>query len=131
MEESLIGLLLASAGLTALVSTRVNWNRIEAPALPPYIILRRVSGVRDYRMSGATGLVETRVQVDCFGATYASAKGAARAIEAAISGYKGASSTTTFDGIFLAAERDLIDDDDTPADLHGVSLDFMVWHKET
>lgn len=131
MEESLIGLLLATAGVTAVVSTRVNWNRIEPGAVPPYVILRRISGGRDYKMSGATGLVETRVQIDCHGATYASAKTAARAIEAALSGYKGGSGTTTFDGIFLTAERDLIDEDETPADLHGVSMDFMVWHKET
>lgn len=131
MEESLIGLLLATSGVTAVVSTRINWNKSASPAVPPYVILRKVSGARDYRMSGATGLTETRMQADCYGTTYASAKAAARAIEAALSGYRGASGTTTFDGIFLIDERDLIDDDESPADLHGVSLDFMIWHKET
>ncbi|MBK8772800.1 MAG: hypothetical protein IPM06_20550 [Rhizobiales bacterium] len=92
-------------------------------------MLRRISGVRDYKLSGATGLVESRVQVDCYGSTYASAKAVARAVEAVLSGYSGTQGATTFDGIFLIAERDLIDDDESPADLHGVSLDFMVWHK--
>lgn len=131
MEASLIGLLLATSGVTAAVSTRINWNRIEPPAVTPYVILQRISGVRDYKMSGATGLTESRVQIDCYGSTYASAKGAAQAIEAALSGYKGASGTTTFDGIFLTAERDLVDEDEGPADLHGISMDFMLWHKET
>ena len=129
MEESLIALLLASTGVSDLVSARVNWNRIAPPAAPPYVILRRISGVRDYKLSGATGLVESRVQVDCYGSTYASAKAVARAVEAVLSGYRGTQGATTFDGIFLSAERDLIDDDESPADLHGVSLDFMVWHK--
>lgn len=131
MEQSLIALLLAASGLTTLVSQRVNWNKIAAPAVAPYVTLRRISGARDYAMGGATGLVETRVQVDCYGDTYTSAKGVARQVEAVLSGYRGTSQTTKFDGIFLTAERDLIDDDESPADLHGVSLDFMVWHKET
>ena len=129
MEESLIALLLASTGVSDLVSARVNWNRIAPPAGSPYVILRRISGVRYYKMSGTTGLVESRVQVDCYGSTYASAKAVARAVEAVLSGYSGTQGATTFDGIFLIAERDLIDDDESPADLHGVSLDFMVWHK--
>lgn len=129
MEESLVAKLLAASGLTALVVDRINWNKIAAPAVAPYVILRRISGGRDYHMGGASGLVETRVQVDCLGSTYASAKAVARAVESALSGFRGVQGLTTFDGIFLTAERDLIDDDESPADLHGVSLDFMVWHK--
>lgn len=130
MEESLVAKLLAASGLVALVVDRVNWNKIETPAAVPYVILRRISGGRDYHMGAASGLVETRVQADCYGGTYASAKGVARAVEAALSGFQGVQGSTTFDGIFLTAERDLIDEDDSPVDLHGVSLDFIVWHKE-
>lgn len=129
MEESLIALLLAVSGVTTVVGERVHWNRIEAPAVAPYVILRTISGTRDYAMDGATGLVESRVQVDCYGSTYASAKTAARAIEAALSGYRGTQGGTEFGGVFLTAERDLVDEDESPADLHGVSLDFTIWHK--
>lgn len=130
MESSLMTLLLSSADLASLVDTRIKWNRIAAPATPPYAILRRISGRIDYKMDGASGLSESRLQVDCYGSTYSSAKSVARAFQKALSGYSGAVGATKFDGVFLLAERDMIDEDETTADLHAVSLDFIIWHKE-
>lgn len=130
IEESLVAYLLADASISALVSDRIHWGRIEAPALAPYVIMQKISAPRGYHMLGSDGLVESRIQVDCFAVTYLSAKSVARAIETRLSGFRGTQATTDFKAAFLQDERDTIIDDDAPADLMGVSLDFTIWHKE-
>lgn len=131
MEESLVAYLLNSAALASLVNNRISWLKSPLNVSTPYIILAKISGLRDYRMQGTTGLQNSLVQADCFGATYSNAKAVARLVEARLSAYHGAFGTTTFQGVFLNAERDLYLDDESTSDLFGVSLDFNIWHKET
>lgn len=130
MEESFVALLLAASGLSALVSARIFWGKAPQSVAAPYVVLSRVSGIPDYHLQGPSGLVQSRVQADCYGTTYASAKGVARQVEARLSGFRGPHGTTQFDGVFKVGERDLYNDDPTPAALHAVSMDFTLWHKE-
>lgn len=129
MEEALRTFLLASAGLTALVGTRIHWVRSPQGSASPRIVLYVISGLRDMRMDGPTGLIASRVQVDCIGASYGSAKAVARAVEARLSGYTGTASGIVFQGCFLIGERDDFEDADTPDKLFRTSLDFNIWHK--
>ena len=129
MEEALIAHLLAASGITSLVGQRINWTRSPQGAAAPRIVLYRISGLRDMVMSGPTGLVSSRVQADCFGLTYASAKGVARAVETRLSGYSGTTGGIRFEGAFLVSERDDYFDGETPDKLFRTSLDFIVWHK--
>lgn len=80
-------------------------------------------------MLAPSGLVESRVQVDCYGLTYASSKTTARAVEVRMSGAKTTHSATVFDGAFLDAERDGYEDEASPDKLFRTSLDFIIWHK--
>lgn len=129
MESALVAHLLGSAGLATLVGTRINWVRAPQGALSPRIVLYRISGVRDMHMAGPSGLIASRVQVDCLGLTYDSAKSVARAVEARLSGFSG-TRAIRFDGCFLVNERDDFSDTDTPDKLFRTSLDFIIWHKE-
>jgi hypothetical protein len=129
MEESLIALLLQWQPLRDIVQARIGWVLITQGSPPPYVVMTRVSGSRDTTFSGPSGLVSSRVQVDCYAETYISAKAVARAVEARLSGFKGELGPTFFDGIFLDAERDLFDADGGTDRLHRVSLDFLIWHK--
>lgn len=129
MEEALRTFLLASAGLTALVGTRIHFVRSPQGSASPRIVLYVISGLRDMRMDGPTGLIASRVQVDCIGASYGSAKAVARAVEARLSGYTGTASGIVFQGCFLIGERDDFEDADTPDKLFRTSLDFNIWHK--
>lgn len=129
MEEALRDYLLDATAITALVGTRILWVRSPQGAASPRIVLYRISGLRDMRMDGATGLISSRVQVDCLGASYLSAKSVARAVEARLSGYSGTRSGIVFQGCFLIGERDDFDDAETPDKLFRTSLDFNIWHK--
>lgn len=126
MEAALIAKLLATAGVTALVSTRINWSRRTQGAALPAIVLHRVSGLPDVHHAGASGLVVSRVQVDCWGETYGSAKAAARAVETAVTAQTFTQGAVRFDVILIDSERDDSTDETTP--IFRTSLDLMVHH---
>jgi hypothetical protein len=126
MEAALIAKLLATAGITALVSTRINWSRRPQGAALPAIVLHRIDGTPDVHHAGASGLVVSRVQVDCWGASYGSAKAVARAVETAITAQTFTQGATRFDVILIDSERDDSTDETTP--LFRTSLDLMVHH---
>lgn len=116
MEEEIYTLL--SAG----VAFPVAWGSLGSGASTPRAVMFRTSAVRDYHMSGL-GNLESSVQIDCYGSTYAEAIGAIREILTILDGYQGG----TIQGAFLRAMRDQIDDD---ADLlHRVSMTFSVHHR--
>lgn len=130
MEEAFLNYLLAGSSLAALVGSRINWVRSPQGSSTPRIVLYKVSGLRDMTLnSGFTGYVTSRVQADCLGLTYSSAKTLARALEARVSGYSGTTGGIRFEGVFLIAERDDFSDADTPDKLFRTSLDFNVWYK--
>lgn len=129
MEEALVAYLLAGTGLAGLVGTRIHWVRSPQSVASPRVVLYRIGGLRDMTMAGPSGLVSSRVQIDCIGLTYASAKAVARAAEARLSGYSGTTGGIDFEGCFLIGERDVFEDGDTPDKLFRTSLDFTVWHK--
>ena len=130
MEEALRNYLLAGAGLVSLVAARIHWVRSPQGSASPRIVLYRISGVRDMVMNGPSGLVSSRVQVDCIGASYSSAKTVARAVEGRLSGFSGTPGGVDFQGCFLIGERDDFEDTDTPDKLFRTSLDFNIWHKD-
>ena len=127
MEAALIAKLLAAAGVTSLVSTRINWSRrVQGEALPA-IVLHRIGGAPDYHHAGASGLVVSRVQVDCWAKSYGAAKAAARAVEAALTAQTFTQGAIRFDVILIADERDSTFDE-PPQTLFRTSLDLMVHH---
>lgn len=124
MEAALLAKLLATAGVTALVSTRINWSRRPQGEALPAIVLHRIDGAPDVHHGGASGLVVSRVQVDCWAESYGSAKAIARAVETAITAQTFTQGATRFDVILIADERDSTFDETTP--LFRTSLDLIV-----
>jgi len=73
---------------------------------------------------GRSGLLVSRVQVDCWGATFGSAKEVARAVETAITAQSFTQGAIRFDAILIDAERDDTSDETTP--LFRTSLDLII-----
>lgn len=124
MEPALLAKLLASAGITALVSTRINWSRRPQGEALPAIVLHRIDGTPDVHHAGYSGLVQSRVQVDCWAASYGSAKAIARAVQTAITAQAFTQGAVRFDVILIVDVRDSTFDETTP--LFRTSLDLMV-----
>ncbi len=107
MEEALIALLLADAGVAGIAAARIfPGARPQGSALPA-VVLHRISGAPLYADDGEVGLEKARIQVDCWADTYAGAKLLARAVTAVLSGFEGTAGATHFHIIELDAERDL------------------------
>lgn len=107
MEQALIAILDADAPLVVLAGTQIYWGLAPQDVDGSFITLNVVSGVRDYALAGATGYVESLVQMDCWAATYPLAKALAIAAIAAVSAYRGEAASTHIGGIFIDGERDL------------------------
>jgi hypothetical protein len=122
MEEQVTGLLAGVAG------GRRFWVRAPQSTALPYIVMQRISGIRDYVTTGPSGYVQSRVQFDVYAATYGTARATARALVAALSGHSGG----TIQGIFIDSERDLpASDTGEVSHLYRVSIDAQIHHQET
>ena len=124
MEADLLAKIKATTAVSALVSTRVNWSRRPQGEALPAIVLHRIGGMPDVHHGGASGLSVSRVQVDCWGASYGAAKAIARAVQSAITARTFTQGSTRFDVILVDSERDDSSDETTP--LFRTSLDLMV-----
>ena len=130
MEEFLIAFLLANEAVAGQVDTRVWWEaRPQGTALPA-IVLHRIDGSRDYCMSGPSRLVSSRVQVDCWGATYGDAKRTARTVVQALSSLKTTYGEIQIQAAFADSERDYSEEAGASARVFRTSLDFIIWHTE-
>lgn len=127
MEEALIARLLASTALAALVGDRITPGRRDQGAALPALVVHKIDAPRDYHLQGASGLITARMQVDCWGADYASAKRAARAVAAAMSGARWSAAGVRFDGVLVEDESDDTFDEGSEA-LFRTRLDLMVHH---
>jgi hypothetical protein len=129
MIEAVTAILLADAGVTALVGNRVHAMRLpQSVSVWPYINLQQISGVREYHQQGPSGLVEGRLQLDAWGERYLDAKNAAHAAARALSGYR----DDTIRGGFIDNERDYADESAGGVTrLFRTQIDIMIWYKET
>jgi hypothetical protein len=117
MEEHLYSL------LSGAVSFPVAWGTLGSGTSTPRASIYRTSGVRDMKLSGP-GLMQARVQIDCYGATFAEAEGASRQIRDVLEGYAGG----PIQGAFLEAVRDGFEDDAQL--LQRVSLTFSITYRD-
>ena len=127
MQQDLITLILADAGVTAAVGARVWWVRRPQGQVSPLAILTMVSSIPAIDMGGEINWTDSRVQADCYATTYAAARSIAAAISALLGGHSGQTGDTEFQGVFRISERDLFEAGETEADrLYRVMLEFRV-----
>lgn len=122
MEEELRSLLLATSAVTDIVGDKINWGSMPQGQEYPGVALHVIDEVSENTMTGPDGLLQGRVQVDCYALTYRQAKLLSRAIRTRLDGYRGGG----FSGIFLAGARDSREGGTNEADRpFRVSLDFL------
>ncbi|OLP56669.1 hypothetical protein BJF92_11310 [Rhizobium rhizosphaerae] len=128
MEESLMAHLLASTDLTAIVGQRIRYGRASQTDARPFVVLQVVSGSETYTMAGPSGYRVSRLQVDCYAESYATAKRAVRAVRAALSDFREGG----IQGVFIDSERDLpAADAGNVSTLFRSSIDINVHHGES
>ncbi len=130
MIEALISRLKATSAVTDLVDQRIYPGRRQQAAEYPAISLVLISGAPVYTDDGEAGLENSRVQIDCWGLSYTSAKLAARAVRESLSAFVGTAGGVVFQYILLDAERDFNESGGNAAEYpFRTQLDFNVWHE--
>lgn len=86
VETDLYDALSAAAGVTALVSTRIYANLAPESAAVPYIVYSLIQADRFDTLAGVSDPALYRLQIECVGRTYASAKSVSAAVIAALQG---------------------------------------------
>ena len=127
MEEALISYLLAHTALTALVGSRIRPVIAKQGEGFPSIVVTMVSHLPEYVTQGPVSLADSRVQVDCYGETFAGSKAVARAVKARLSGQRFIAGGVEFQQCAVIAERSSFEDG-KEVKLHRTSIDFRVWH---
>lgn len=114
----------ASTALTALVSTRIRHAPLSPADALPAVSFQRISSVRESAHGSDTGHVRSRLQVNSWATTMASAYAIAEVIRGQLQRYRG--STDVVD-MFLVNSRHQYDADN---DVHGFQQDFTIHHTE-
>lgn len=88
MEEAVIHTLLRADAVAALVGRRVRpGQRLQGDPLPS-IVFTRVGGADDLTTEGPSGTTDSRIQIDCYGASAAEARTVAKAVRAHLRGFQ-------------------------------------------
>ena len=106
------------AVLAPLVAGRSFPNLAAQDTALPYIVYQRVVSVTHNTLQGTTDLQNTRVQIDVYAKTYASAQQLAAAVRSAMS-------TASFTNLQIS-DQDFYE---AEARLHRVSLDYSIWSR--
>jgi hypothetical protein len=130
MIAALIAKLLATAGVSDLVATRIRPVLAHQTDALPLIVVHQITHRPEYSTSATVGLADTRVQIDCWGKTMASAQAVAEAVKAALSGQTFTQGGVTFQGCFVAGERHSFEGDQPEARRFRSSIDLQVWHSD-
>ena len=114
MIERLFTLL--SAGST-LAGSRV-WP-LTAPDTPttPYIVYQRIFSKSDNALGGNTGLINTRVQIDCYALTYADAQTLAAQVDTLMSAWATQNLSVGATDLY-----------ESEVHLFRVTADYSIWH---
>lgn len=122
MEEDLRGYLASNAPLTAIVADRIEWAvRGNAPSLAIHLI----DAPEDWTLKGSSGLVQARVQLDCWADTFLAAKAIGKAVRAALPATGLVVGSTKFlSCVVLDTDRGRFGD--SPNILHRTRIDVRV-----
>lgn len=108
---------------------RVNWGEDPNGGTGSYVVLHLVSFLGGHTQQGPDALKTTRVQVDCYGDTWASARRMASLLDAALDGYRGGVFRAIFaDGMRLTREGgagSLTSGSNSGEAIYRASMDFI------
>jgi len=130
IEQALMTFLNAQSGITDLVSTRIYFRKAPQDVAKPYLVLFKVSGIREHSHDGSSHLAHPRFQLSAFATTYSEAKEIIAAVQAALQAYSGTmggDGGVYVNGCFYEDESDFFE---TETSLYHVSADYIIWHSE-
>lgn len=89
IESDLRTFLLAQPAVSALIVDRLYPARLPQGVTLPAVTYQRIAGNSEISHDGPGDLARARIQIDCWADSYATMVSLAKAIRAALSGYRG------------------------------------------
>jgi hypothetical protein len=108
---------LLSAGATDAGTRIYPLTAGPSPVATPYITFQTVAGVPDAVMSGSSGLIKTRMQLDLYATTHALAETLKAQVEALLAGWSLQNTELSAQDFYEADVK-----------LFRVLLDYSIWH---
>ena len=115
--------ILADATVTGLVVARMSPMRLPQNPTFPALVYTQISGPRDRNLSGPSGRVVARFQIDCWAKTYLQAQSLADAVRARLDGYQGTMGATVVGSVALENETDDLEEE--PEEYRKIQ-DYMI-----
>ena len=119
--------LLSQPTVSALIGDRLYPARLPQGVTLPAVTYQWIARVASVTYEGAADLARGRIQIDCWATSYAAMVSLAKAIRAALSGYRGAMGATPITNARVVNEVDLPDPE--PA-LWRRMVEVVLWHRE-
>jgi hypothetical protein len=129
ITHGLRSLLLADAGIAALVGQRVYVNQAAQTAALPYIVITQIDLDPMLALDGTYGMQSAEIDVDCYGMNHVTAAAVAAAVKAKLNDYSGAAGDDDMiDAVLLLDENDgpLAPNDGTQTGRHLVTVEYEV-----
>lgn len=122
--EALKAWIIADAG----IGSEVHWGKIPQGKALPYTRLQVISDPRPEHLQGYQSARVTRIQVDCFAASWGKARENAEKVIAAVATPKVVNGIQ-FGRVKAEGPRDLGEDVEGVGYVHRASLDLLAEHK--
>lgn len=127
VTEALYSKLSGTAGLTALVSTRIYPDLMPQTPTMPAVVYQMISNHREERHRGQTGDARPRFQITCWAATPLAAAAVAEQVRLAVMAMSGTIASVVITGVWNAGETRGYEPDTLR---FYAALDFFVGHVE-
>jgi hypothetical protein len=129
--------ILDQSSVNDLIAQRLYLGRRKQGALLPNAVIKRTSESHDHLLSGRSGIVQTRFQIECFSDRHSGTTGAASIAEAIyqcdVDTLKGETNGVNFRGVTVEDGRREYDYEDTEggdAQTYVCQFDLMVTYLE-
>lgn len=125
-EEALQAHLVADAGVSALIGTRVYPDIMPPGSAKPAAVYTLIGNMRGSTLCATDTLVAGQYQIDAYATSYKASKLLAKALFGCLADYKGVIGEFKVSRIFILSEVDL---DDPDPGLYRVSQTYQVWYR--
>ena len=133
--EAVRGYLLSVQAVTDLIGQRFYFDRRPQGQYMPSATLMLSSESHDHQLSDRSGLVQSRIQIECFSSKRLTSNAIAAAMyRSGIAALKGLSNGLWFDGVMIEdGKRNYVLDDKAGGDngLYVTQFDLMVTYNES
>ena len=133
IKQAIHARLIAQDLIKSLVGGRIYWSIAPSNVTSPYLVFSRVSSNSTQHQLGASGLAESRFQIDSCSADADEADALSTAVRMVMDGYRGTTNDTFINKIILDNEIDGIE---VPSvgrqnSIARTTQDYIVWHDES